>query len=261
MHRQWILILAVCTGFSTGCATDVGIDKTKGGAILDMQNRMLNPSNGGKLVAQEAMQAGDILLSSANGFASVGIRILTTSPVSHASIYMGNSLVAEAVGSGIRISKLQDFVDEEASIVAFRHPDTTLAHMPLMQSFVDKHVGEKYNYFGIVLQAPFTLERRLCELPLVPGPVRDFCVQGFAAVQLGLGSQDKFFCSQFVLQAYRSAGLPLTDADPRLFSPDDLLHMREGDVSAVKIRQPLQYVGHLKMQPLPATGAASVAAN
>ncbi len=62
-----------------------------------------------------------------------------------------------------------------------------------------------------------------------------------------------------MLQAYLKAGLPLTDADPRLFSPDDLLRMREGDVSAVKIKQALQYVGHLKMQPLPTVEAASVA--
>ena len=89
----------------------------------------------------------------------------------------------------------------------------------------------------------------------MPPLVRDFCVRGVAAIQLGLGSNDRFFCSQFVLEAYRSAGLPLTDADPRLFSPDDLLHMREGDVSAVKINQALLYVGHLKTEGIPVASA------
>ena len=101
-----------------------------------------------------------------------------------------------------------------------------------------------------MLQAPFALERRLCELPLVPSLVRDFCIRGIAAVQLGLGRNDQFFCSQYILEAYRSAGLPLTDADPRLINPGDLLHMREGDVPSIKIHQALQYVGHLKSPPL-----------
>jgi hypothetical protein len=48
-----------------------------------------------------------------------------------------------------------------------------------------------------------------------------FCVQGVGAVQLGMGPSDRFFCSQFVLEAYRRAGLPVTDADPRLLSPAD----------------------------------------
>ena len=102
-----------------------------------------------------------------------------------------------------------------------------------------------------MLQAPFAIERRVCELPLVPALVRDFCLRGVAAVQLGLGRNDPFFCSQFVLEAYRSAGLALTDADPRLINPGDLLHMhmRERDVPSVRIHRALQYVGHLKSPP------------
>ncbi len=224
-----------------------------------MQSRFLNPSNGGQLIGKEAMQAGDILLSSTNSLVPLGIRVLSVSPVSHASIYLGNGQVAEAVTSGIQVRSVDDFIAAESTIVAFRHPGIAPSHMVPMRSFVDKHVGQKYNFVGIVLQAPFTLERRVCELPLVPGLVRDFCVRGVAAVQLGLGSQDKFFCSQFVLQAFNQAGLPLTDADPRFFAPSDLLNMPEGDVSSVKIRQTLQYVGHLKMQALPSAEAAALA--
>jgi hypothetical protein len=253
MNKHWTGLWLVCTVLLASCATDLGMDKTKGTPTLDMQSRFLNPSNGGQLVNKDAMQAGDILLSSANSLSSLGIRVLSVSPVSHASIYLGDGQVAEAVTSGIRVRSIDEFIAEEASIVAFRHPGIQSANMPPMRSFVDQHVGQKYNFMGIVLQAPFTLERRVCELPLVPGLVRDYCVRGVAAVQLGLGSQDKFFCSQFVLQAFNQAGLPLTDADPRLFAPTDLLNMREGDVSSVKIKQPLQYVGHLKMHTIEST--------
>ncbi|HVE55176.1 MAG TPA: distant relative of cell wall-associated hydrolase, partial [Ramlibacter sp.] len=96
----------------------------------------------------------------------------------------------------------------------------------------------------------FAIDRKLCELPLAPAMVRDFCVQWLGAVHLGLGRNDRFFCSQFVLEAYKRAGLPLTTADPRLLTPGDLLHMREGDVPSVRSHQALQYVGHLKFQPV-----------
>ena len=258
MLKHFRLLAFMCSGLLIGCATDISLGKAKGAPLIDMQSRFLNPSNGGQLVDKDRMQPGDILLSSVNSLSSVGIRVLTASPVSHASIYMGDGLIAEAVTSGIRLRNIEEFIAEEASIVAFRHPGISAVHLPPMRSFVDKHVGQKYNFLGIVLQAPFTLERRVCELPLVPGMVRDFCVRGIAAVQLGLGSQDKFFCSQFVLQAFNEAGLPLTDADPRMMSPVDLLNMREGDVSAVKIKQTLQYVGHLKVQAAPAPAPLAV---
>jgi hypothetical protein len=260
MHKQWTGLWLISAVLLTSCATDIGIDKTNGTPTLDMQSRFLNPSNGGQLIGKEAMQAGDILLSSTDSLASLGIRVLSVSPVSHASIYLGDGQVAEAVTSGIQVRNVDDFIAGEATIVAFRHPGILPTNIPPMRSFVDKHVGKKYNFVGIVLQAPFTLERRLCELPLVPGLVRDYCVRGVAAVQLGLGSQDKFFCSQFVLQAFNQAGLPLTDADPRLFAPSDLLNMRDGDVSSVKIKQTLQYVGHLKMRPMEAQ-ASPIAGN
>jgi cell wall-associated NlpC family hydrolase len=260
MHKQWTGLWLISAVLLTSCATDIGIDKTNGTPTLDMQSRFLNPSNGGQLIGKDAMQPGDILLSSTDSLASLGIRVLSVSPVSHASIYLGNDQVAEAVTSGIQVRSVDDFIAGEATIVAFRHPAIAASHIPPMRSFVDKHVGQKYNFVGIVLQAPFTLERRVCELPLVPGLVRDYCVRGVAAVQLGLGSQDKFFCSQFVLQAFNQAGLPLTEADPRLFAPTDLLNMREGDVSSVKIKQPLQYVGHLKIRPMEAL-ASPIAGN
>jgi hypothetical protein len=116
-----------------------------------------------------------------------------------------------------------------------------------MRAFVDETLGRKYDFVGIVLQAPFTIDRRVCEVPLVPAPLRDFCLQGMGAVHLGAFRNDRFFCSEFVLEAYKRAGLPLTDADPRLLSPADLLHMREGDVPSVRTHQALRYVGHLKI--------------
>ena len=158
------------------------------------------------------------------------------------------------MGDGIQRRAIDKFLAEESIAVAFRHPALQPEHAQRMHHFVHQHLGQKYNLVGVILQAPFSVERRLCELPLVPAALRDFCVRGVGAVQLGLGPSDRFFCSQFVLEAYRRAGLPLTDADPRLLNPADLLHMRAGDVPSVRTHQALQYVEHLKYELLPTAG-------
>jgi uncharacterized protein YycO len=232
------------------CATGITSNTTQTEPVMAFQNLALNPANGGQFVDAAALKTGDIILTADNGIKSSGIRLMTLSPVSHAALYLGDGQVVEAVGEGIRKRSMADLLAEEATVVAFRHPEFAELHRAGMNGFVDKTVGQKYNYVGIMLQAPFTIERRVCELPLVPGLVRDFCLRGVALVQLGLGRNDQFFCSQFVLEAYKSAGLPLTDADPRLINPGDLLHMREGDVPSVRIHRALQYVGHLKLPPL-----------
>jgi hypothetical protein len=243
------------------CATQIDTAPAAGASPLRMQNRLLlTPANGGQTITAESLKPGDIILSSTNGVTSLGIRLLTVSPVSHAAIYLGDDTVAEAVGAGIRARSTAEFVADESTIVAFRHPDLNPEHAARMRSFVQSQVGKKYNTAGVVLQAPFTLQRQLCELPLVPSLIRDACIRGIAAIQLGAVQNDRFFCSQFVLEAYRQAQLPLTDADPRLVSPADLLHMREGDVPSIQISQALTYVGHLKSSPPVADEAVAAAA-
>lgn len=245
-----LLLMALIAGLA-GCASRVDpMALTEGQTPVRLQNRLLlTPANGGQRIASTDLKPGDIILSNTNGVVSVGIRALTVSPVSHAALYLGDDQIAEAVGSGIRIRRTADFMADESTMVAFRHPGLRPEHAEAMRRFAQQHDGKKYNMVGIVLQAPFTLQRQYCELPLIPGLVRDFCIRGLAAVQLGAARNDRFFCSQFVLEAYQQAQLPLTTADPLLVSPADLLHMREGDVPSVRTEQALLYVGHLKAGP------------
>jgi hypothetical protein len=252
------LIAVVVLGIS-GCATRIDRDPDNGLPTLQLQNSvLLTPSNGGLAVGSEDLRAGDIILSATHGINSLGIRVFTLSPVSHAALYLGDDRIIEAVGSGVRTRSMAEFMADEATIVAFRHPGMTDAHAASMRAFAQAQDGKKYNTAGIVLQAPFTLQRKFCEIPLVPGSVRDAC--GTATVQLGAARNDRFFCSQLVLEAYRAAQLPLTDASALMVSPADLLHMREGDVPSVQIKQALQYVGHLKGGQLATDVAATTPA-
>jgi hypothetical protein len=164
-------------------------------------------------------------------------------------VYIGEQRIAEAVGQGIVVRSVDAMLADESVVVAFRHPRLTGEQGERIGAFALSKVGGSYNHVGVVLMAPFSLERRLCEVPLVPEVVRDFCIRGVATIQLGASRNDRFFCSQFVLEAYRQAGLPITDADPRFISPADILHMREGDVPSVRIHESLVYLGHLKTAP------------
>ncbi len=245
-----------------GCATRIDTNSQTGVPNLRMQQRLaLSPSNGGLQITPVNLRAGDIVLSSTHSLTSMSVRLITVAPVSHAALYLGDGRFVEAVGAGVRLRSTQEYMDSESTIVAFRHPGVGEAHAAALNEFAQRHVGKKYNTAGIVLQAPFSIGRQYCELPLIPGLVRDYCIRGLAAIQLGAVKNDRFFCSQFVLEAYRHAKLPLTTADPRLISPADLLHMREGDVPSVRTEQALQYVGHLKTTPMPSNEVDVSAAN
>jgi hypothetical protein len=250
--RPLSALTAALTLCLAGCATRIDVAPDTGQPALRVQQRLaLTPSNGGLQITPDDLRAGDIVLSSTHSIVSMGVRLITVAPVSHAALYLGNGQFVEAVGAGVRLRNTQEYLDGESTVVAFRHPGVGDEQVTALNEFAQRHAGKKYNTAGIVLQAPFSIGRQYCELPLIPGLVRDYCIRGLAAIQLGAIQNDRFFCSQFVLEAYRHAKLPLTTADPRLISPADLLHMREGDVPSVRTEQALQYVGHLKTTVLP----------
>lgn len=237
------------------CATQVTDGPASGseagsGKAISFQRKSLTPTDGGRLMSAEDLLPGDILLSADQGIASAGIRLLTVSPVSHAAIYVGDGEVAEALGGGVRLRPMGRVLQEESVVAVFRHPALDDARALSLSQFARAQVGKPYDYLGVMMHAPFALQRRACELPGVPRVLREACLSMLATFQLIHGGDDRFFCSQFVLESYRSAGLPLTRARPHWVSPEDILHMRAGDVSSLPVEQPLQYVGHLKFTSL-----------
>lgn len=235
----------------SACASRVDLSAKDAAQRLRVQSSSIAPGNGGELIGAAALQPGDILLTSVATLNSFGIRLGTFSPVSHAVLYLGDGRIAEAVGTGVRARGIDEVIADEQMVVAFRVPGMNADHVERLRRWALSQVGTRYNTTGVLLTAPFVLNRRACELPLIPSAVSNFCVSGMAMVQLGASRNDQFFCSQFVLEAYNQAGLPITTADPRWVSPADLLHMREGDVPSIRASMALHYVGHLKYNPPP----------
>lgn len=249
------LVLAALLAIA-GCATQIADrhpsdpEASLPGKALTFQRKSLTPTDGGRLARVEDLLPGDILLSADAGIASAGIRLLTTSPVSHAAVYVGDGEVAEALGGGVRLRSMAKVMAEETVVAVFRHPALDDERAARLVAFAREQVGKPYDYVGVMMHAPFALQRRVCELPGVPTVLREACLSMLATFQLIHGGDDRFFCSQFVLETYRAAGLPLTRARPHWISPEDIMHMRAGDVSSLRVEQPLMYVGHLKFTSL-----------
>ncbi|MGA5656972.1 YaeF family permuted papain-like enzyme [Rahnella contaminans] len=237
-----------------GCSTQTNISQqaalqpSASKTALHMQRISTLESNDAVTIGAEQLRPGDILLSSTTGVTSLGIRLFSLSGVSHASVYLGNGEVAEAVGEGVQIVSLEQALSHSNSMVSLRHPGFSDEQLQRLRFFAQSKRGKKYNYKGIVIIAPYTLSRRVCDLPVFFGKGRSQCFDTLATVQIGdsADAQEKFFCSQFVIEAFNYAGNPITVSNALWISPADLLHMREGDISSFTPVQPLQYVGHLK---------------
>lgn len=135
-------------------------------------------------------------------------------------------------------------------IAVYRHPNLTDEQRERLRAIALEGVGRSYNFLGVALQAPFMVTRRACELPLVPGLVRQTCYGTLAILQMPLSENDTSFCSQYVLSVFEEAGVPLSNARAHWVSPRDLMHMREGDVPGFDPYLQLHYVGHLKQAPV-----------
>lgn len=247
--NRWMAV-GVALLVAQGCATQFD-----GGPALRFQHSSIEPGAGEAFVPPTDLRPGDIILTSQPTLRSAGIQLMTFAPVSHAAVYVGNGQVVEAVGSGVRVRTLAKLMEEEAVAVALRYPELSPDQAKGVRSVAMEKVGRSFNYVGVALHVPFSINRRLCELPMIPALVRDACVRGIGGIHHLVTSRRALFCSQLVLQSYRQAGVPITDADPRLISPADILHMREGDVPSVRVNRPLKFVGHLKYEVAAAVDA------
>ena len=173
----------------------------------------LDPGTGGRSIGIEALEVGDIILTTTNSNISKAIRRMTSSPVSHTILYIGNGQVVEAVAAGVVMNQLEDALKGATLAVAFRHPGLTPNKALQVRDFVGQQLDKPYNKWGIVKQAAFQIDKRVCEIFRDPER-KNNCINFVGRVDLGTASNDTFFCSELVLKAYQEIGLPLTTTPP-----------------------------------------------
>ncbi len=249
-----LIALFLCCLLSS-CATQItqtSSDHERIRPALKFQRLALTPKSGAHLIKKEALEVGDIVLTANDdSLISFAIRLASMSPVSHAAIFIGEETFVEAIADGVHQTSIDDLIEHQTVIAIYRYPELTDKQRENLRATALAGVGKRYNYIGVALQAPFMLTRRVCEVPLlVPGAMRQICYEVLASAHMPRLGKEASFCSQYVLDVYQRAGVPLTEARPHWISPRDLMHMREDDVPAFMPHLQLDYVGHLKQAPL-----------
>lgn len=196
----------------------------------------LSPATGGMSVGVNALNRGDIILSTTTEFTSLAIRAFTKSAISHAAVYVGEGII-EAVGSGVELKSLQEALADDSVAVAFRHPQMTADKALQLRDYLGRQLGKPYSYWGVARQAAFQIESARCS-SVPAGTLREACQNFYGNVFLGTPDNQSFFCSQLVLEAYNEIGLPLTSTPANWGTPNDIANL--------SYNGSLLYVGHLK---------------
>lgn len=185
----------------------------------------LDPGNGGQSILPAALQPGDILLSTTSSIESEIIRKVTSGPVSHAAVYLGqvNGVLSiiEAQSPKIFVDKLQNAIDHDTLLVAFRYPNIKSDQQKSVVEWFKAHAGTPFNKWGAV---------------------RDWVAQ-FLGLPRHVNLQtpgNGFYCSQLVIAGYDAAGLALIKS-PAQWTPNDIANLAWTDQ--------LHYVGHLQFVP------------
>lgn len=243
------LLLSACTvDISQPDSSATAVDAEAKTWAIKFQHQSSFTEQSIKEITVPDLKPGDLLFSSSLGVTSFGIRVFSTSSVSHVAIYLGDNNVAEATGDGVQIVSLKKAMKHSDKLFVFS-PGSYPQQATEITAFANKIKDSGYNYRGIVEFIPFMVTRQMCSLNPFSEDFRQQCVSGLAKAQLSSvveGDKKSWFCSEFVTDAFAKAGHPLTLAQSGWISPADLMHMRIGDVSAFKPETQLQYVGHLK---------------
>ncbi len=191
-------------------------------------NIPISPAVGGVSVAQDSLLPADIIVSTTAARVSGAIRKITGSVVSHASVYIGNGELIEAIGEGVIRRTLDIAIAQATLAVALRRRGITDGAADQVVRFAESNVGKKYDYAGLAGAGAKSHPGVACLI----SPLG--C---YAALHGAFSSSNKFYCSELVLEAFRQADLPIIDDRSDTSVPDDI-------VQAFYSHQ-LDFVGHL----------------
>lgn len=102
------LLLSACTvDISQPDSSATAVDAEAKTWAVKFQHQSSFTEQSIKEITVPDLKPGDLLFSSSLGVTSFGIRVFSTSSVSHVAIYLGDNNVAEATGDGVQIVSLK----------------------------------------------------------------------------------------------------------------------------------------------------------
>ncbi len=139
------------------------------------------------------LQVGDLILSTTTDLDSAAIRTFTDSPVSHISIYVGEGMVVEAIGSGVTAHPVATALADDYYAAAYRKTGLTNDDRDMLARWLNTQVGRPYDVGGLLSEHTNT--------------------------------EDAWFCSELVFAAFAHIGKPLSTTPPHDSQPGYVLTM------------------------------------
>lgn len=152
------------------------------------------------------LKPADILLSTGDAKASKVIRGGTMSRYSHAALYIGNSQIIEAIGSGVTLQSLQDAMSDDTLVSVYRRLRMSDEQRLQVIRYAKEQIGKKYDYVGAFGGGVTSVSGFLIGIFLSP-----IIVEAGIAADLynRLNPEAAFYCSELVAIAFAKANVPL----------------------------------------------------
>jgi hypothetical protein len=185
------------------------------------------------------LRSADIVMVRGEGWFSKGIRWASRgvgearTEVSHVGqvVIPGglyDAMVAEALGSGVRIRPLGAYAGKKSSVAIYRPHNITLDQSRTITRAALEHAGDKYGWGKIALQ--------LLDSKLLRG---SYFFRRLARIE------KRPICSYLVAMTFAEAGLDF-GVEPRMAQPDDIWDFC--------VRETDKYVMVRELMPIPAAG-------
>lgn len=202
----------------------------------------LDPGVGGLSIGTDALEIGDIILTTTDSARSGIIRAGSGAEVSHAMLYVGQGgQVIEAIPGGVQLRPLTEALADARLAVAFRLPGLDETQKLQVAEAAARYLDRGFNYVGLIRCGGYLIDRRACDV--LSGDAAERCRRFVGRIELGDGTDNEnFFCSQLVTQAFKDIGKPIISVPPHWVPPGDLANLSTGTMPPGT----LAYVGHLK---------------
>lgn len=157
---------------------------------------------------------GDVLLYRGTSFISKAIQLFDGSPVSHASLYLGEGMIGEAVAEGLVERDWQTSFHGNEWVKAYRlenAPDDMEPVLGRARYYLDE--GNRYGFEQLVILAVLSMLRKLQITPVLRRLLRTLLdAASTELTRLFRAGKEPIICSEFVYRAFDEAEAEIKDA-------------------------------------------------
>jgi cell wall-associated NlpC family hydrolase len=198
-----------------------------------------NPFVGLPHLTEAQLEPGDIIATTSADLLSQATRIATWSRFSHVALYVGNGMIEDATGIGVKVRPLDALLAHSSADGVMRDDAVSDAQLATVVTDALKYLNKPYNFAGF---AAIATEKS--------AGVAEAASRGISSVIAVLSraetlpasvtNGDAYFCSQLIMTAYADAGISFNIANGP--SPGDVVRLSQDgpltELGSLPIGQP-----------------------